>query len=87
MGRQYHINGNQHDKNEVEDALESYVREGARQMLVVALEEEVSAFLGRNRYERKKRIEGLSERLSAGSRGNGRAVTGGGTGATGSECA
>jgi len=58
MGRQYHINGNQHDKNEVEDALESYVREGARQMLVVALEEEVSAFLGRNRYERKKGLKG-----------------------------
>ena len=52
MRRQYHINGNQHDKNEVEDALESYVREGARQKLVVALEvvaleEEVSAFLAR----------------------------------------
>lgn len=58
MGRQYHINGNQHDKNEVEDALESYVREGARQMLVVALEEEVSAFLGRSRYERKKGLKG-----------------------------
>ena len=58
MGRQYHINGNQHDKNEVEDALESYVREGARQMLVVALEEEVSAFLGGSRYERKKGLKG-----------------------------
>lgn len=58
MGIQYHIDGSQHDKNEVEDALESYVREGARQMLVVALEEEVSAFLGRSRYERKKGFRG-----------------------------
>ena len=49
---------NQHDKSEVADALESYVREGARQMLVVALDEEVSAFLGRNRYERKKGLKG-----------------------------
>src|SRR5919197_3779336 len=34
------------------DSLEGYVREGARRMLAAALEEEVSAFLGRGRYER-----------------------------------
>ena len=37
---------------EVEAALETLVREGARRMLTAALEEEVTAFLGRNRYAR-----------------------------------
>jgi transposase-like protein len=37
---------------EVRDALEDLVREGAWQMLAAALEEEVTAFLGRRRYER-----------------------------------
>ena len=32
------------------------VREGARRMLAAALEEEVSAFLGRERYERGESI-------------------------------
>jgi putative transposase len=36
----------------VDDTLESIVREGARRMLAAALEEEVTAFLGRDRYER-----------------------------------
>ena len=39
-------------QREVADALEQVVREGARQMLAAALEAEVSAFLGRQRYER-----------------------------------
>ena len=39
----------------VEDTLEAKVREGARLMLAAALEEEVSAFLGRERYERTSR--------------------------------
>jgi transposase-like protein len=36
----------------IPDALEAVVREGARQMLAAALEAEVTAFLGRQRYER-----------------------------------
>jgi transposase-like protein len=36
----------------VDDTLETIVREGARRMLAAALEEEVTAFLGRDRYER-----------------------------------
>ncbi len=34
------------------------VREGARRLLAAALEEEVSAFLGRDRYERGKEFRG-----------------------------
>src|SRR5437899_2005109 len=44
--------------HEVLDSLEAYVREGARRMLAVALEEEVTAFLGRSRYERGKPFRG-----------------------------
>ena len=40
------------------DSLEAYVREGARRMLAAALEEEVPAFLGRDRYERGKPYRG-----------------------------
>ena len=36
---------NEEDTNVVDDTLEAVVREGARRMLAVALEEEVSAFL------------------------------------------
>lgn len=42
----------------VPDSLEAYVREGARRMLAAALEEEVTAFLGRDRYERGKPYRG-----------------------------
>ena len=54
MSRSYQKPVNQQEINEVPDALEAYVREGARQMLVAVLEEEVNAFLGRHRYERGK---------------------------------
>lgn len=40
------------------DSLEAYVREGARRILAAALEEEVTAFLGRPRYERGKPFRG-----------------------------
>ena len=40
------------------DSLEAYVREGARQMLAAALDEEVRALLGRARYERGKPFRG-----------------------------
>ena len=43
---------NEEDANVVGDTLEGMVREGARRMLAAALEEEVSAFLGRDRCER-----------------------------------
>ena len=42
----------------VEDTLEAKVREGARLMLAAALEEEVNAFLGRERYERSDEFRG-----------------------------
>jgi Transposase and inactivated derivatives len=45
-------------RNEARDALEAYVQEGARKMLVAVLEEEVSDFLGRHRYERGKAFRG-----------------------------
>jgi putative transposase len=45
-------------RNEVQEALEICVQEGARRMLAVALDEEVSVFLGRHRYERGKAFRG-----------------------------
>ena len=52
MRRSYQTNGDQGERDEVQDVLESYVREGAQQMLAAVLEEEVNAFLGRHRYQR-----------------------------------
>ena len=49
---------NEEDANVVDDTLEVMVREGARRMLAAALEEEVSAFLGRDRYERGDEFRG-----------------------------
>ena len=40
------------------DPLEEWVREGARRMLAMALEEEVNAFLGRDRYQRGQEFRG-----------------------------
>jgi len=42
----------------IDDTSERMVREGARQMLAAALDEEVGAFLGRDRYERGKPFRG-----------------------------
>ncbi len=58
MSRSYQKQGSQQDRNQVQDALEGYVREGARQMLAVVLEEEVNAFLGRHRYARGRQFRG-----------------------------
>jgi putative transposase len=44
--------------SDVLESLEAYVREGARRMLAAALEEEVTGFLGRGRYERGKPYRG-----------------------------
>ena len=49
---------NEEDANVVDDTLETMVREGARRMLAAALEEEVSGFLGRDRYERGEEFRG-----------------------------
>lgn len=58
LGTAYHRNDNEYEGNEVHDALEVFVREGARQMLAAALEKEVNAFLGRHRYQRGKVFRG-----------------------------
>ena len=42
----------------VGDTLEEMFREGARRMLAAALEEEVNAFLGRERCERGEEFRG-----------------------------
>ena len=49
---------NEEEANVVADTLEGMVREGARRMLAAALEEEVSVFLGRDRYERGEEFRG-----------------------------
>lgn len=48
----YQTTGELGQTPEVREGLEALAREGARRMLAAALEEEVSAFLGRGRYER-----------------------------------
>jgi len=58
LATSYQRKSNENQRKEVRDALEAYVQEGARQMLVTVLEEEVSAFLGRHRYERGKAFRG-----------------------------
>ena len=42
---------NKRNASAVGDTLEEMVREGARSMLAVAIEEEMNAFLGREGYE------------------------------------
>ena len=58
LRRSYQRNGDQGEKDEIQDVLESYVREGAQQMLAAVLEEEVNAFLGRHRYQRGQTFRG-----------------------------
>jgi transposase-like protein len=58
LRRSYQKQESQQESNEVQDALETYVREGARQMLAAVLEEEVNAFLGRQRYARNREFRG-----------------------------
>ena len=58
MSRSYQNHGTREESNEVPDMLETYVREGARQMLAAVLEEEVNAFLGRHRYARNSQFRG-----------------------------
>lgn len=42
----------------IDETLEQYIREGARRMLALALEEEVNAFLKRDRYTRSMEFRG-----------------------------
>ncbi len=56
MRRSYQRKESQQEQ--IRDALESYVREGAQQILAVVLEEEVNAFLGRHRYQRGQSFRG-----------------------------
>ncbi len=58
MSRSYQKQEGRQDRNQAQDALEDYVREGARQMLAAALEEEVNAFLDRHRYARSRQFRG-----------------------------
>jgi putative transposase len=58
LATSYQKKNNGDHRNEVQEALEVYVQEGARRMLVAALEEEVNTFLRRHRYERGKAFRG-----------------------------
>ncbi len=58
MATSYQRKRSKDQRNEVQEALETYVQEGARRMLAAALDEEVSTFLGRHRYERGKAFRG-----------------------------
>src|SRR6202049_1534072 len=46
------------ESTEIVDSLKAYVGEWARRMWAAAMEEEVTAFLGRGRYERGKPFRG-----------------------------
>ena len=58
MAKSYQRKSREEQGDEVQDALEAYVREGDRKMLAAALEEEVNTFLGRQHYERGKEFRG-----------------------------
>ena len=54
----YQRKSKEEQRDEVQDALEACVQEGARKMLAIALEEEVNGFLERARYQRGKKFRG-----------------------------
>ena len=58
MATSYQEKGKREQRDEVQDALEACVQEGARKMLIAALEEEVNGFLERLRYQRGKEFRG-----------------------------
>lgn len=58
MGKSYQKKGKEEQRDEVQDALEACVQEGARKMLAAALEEEVTGFLERLRYQRGNPFRG-----------------------------
>ena len=58
MATSYQKKRKEGQRDEVQDALEACVQEGAQKMLVAALEEEVAVFLERLRYQRSKQFRG-----------------------------
>ena len=58
MATSYQKKSKREQRDEVQDALEACVQEGARKMLVAALEEEINSFLERLRYQRSKGFRG-----------------------------
>jgi putative transposase len=58
LATSYQKTGKGGHRNEVHDALEAFVQEGAKKMLAAALEEEVNGFLQRTRYRRGKVFRG-----------------------------
>ena len=54
----YQRKSKEEQRSEVQDALEACVQKGAREMLVAVLEEEVTGFLERLRYQRSKQFRG-----------------------------
>ena len=58
MATSYQKKGKEEQGNEVQDVLEAYVQEGARKILMAAVEEEVNEFLGRFRYQRSREFRG-----------------------------
>ncbi len=58
MAKSYQKKRKEEQGNEVQDALEACVQEGARKILVAALEEEVIDFLERLRYQRSSQFRG-----------------------------
>jgi len=58
LATSYQKKSKREQRDEVQDALEACVQEGARKMLIAALEEEVNGFLERLRYQRGKEFRG-----------------------------
>lgn len=58
MATSYQKKGKEGQVRQVKDALEVFVQEGARKILMAALEEEVNEFLGRLRYQRGREFRG-----------------------------
>ena len=58
VARGYQRTKSADDADAIDTTLETIVREGAQRMLAAALEQEVAAFLGRDRYERGRPFRG-----------------------------
>lgn len=58
LATSYQKESKEEQRGEVQDTLEAFVQEGARKILIAALEEEVNGFLGRLRYQRGKAFRG-----------------------------
>ena len=58
MAISYQKRRREEQRGEIQDALEACVQKGAQEMLVAALEEEVTVFLERLRYQRSKQFRG-----------------------------